>query len=370
MSRWTTMVKRLGVSDRLIRRNPALYRPAHHTLVRAPLDAGAERRWIDARLKRVLAAAASTPYGRSCGAPRHLGDWPILEKDAVREDPRAFLARRRILTASASTSGTTGTPLLLRRSFASVAHEQAVLDWLLERIGVDPRRCRAAVLRGDDIKAPEDRSPPYWRLANGGRRLIFSSNHLDRHTAGEFIAALEGFRPEVLLVYPTVLGSLAALILEQDARLKVPLTVCSSEVLTEATRAIAEAALGTRVLDYYGQAERAAFAYQDGTRGYRFLPTYSINELRSIDAEDDGDADVYELIGTSLWNLAMPLVRYRTGDLIRLRKGANAAAVAAGREPFLGILGRNGDYLIAPTGARLMGIDHIPRDVPRVLRAQ
>ncbi|MGH8229803.1 MAG: hypothetical protein ACREU3_18190, partial [Steroidobacteraceae bacterium] len=56
--------------------------------------------------------------------------------------------------------------------------------------------------------------------------------------------------------------------------------------------------------------------------------------------------------------------------LIRLRKGANAAAVATGREPFLGILGRNGDYLIAPTGARLMGIDHIPRDVPRVLRAQ
>jgi hypothetical protein len=31
-------------------------------------------------------------------------------------------------------------------------------------------------LRGDDLKDPADREPPFWQL--GGRRLIFSSNHL------------------------------------------------------------------------------------------------------------------------------------------------------------------------------------------------
>ena len=45
-------------------------------------------------------------------------------------------------------------------------------------------------------------------------------------------------------------------------------------------------------------------------------------------------------------------------------------AVASGRESFLGVLGRSGDYLIGPSGVRLVGIDHIPRGVPNVIRAQ
>jgi phenylacetate-CoA ligase len=396
MARWITALKRLGASDRLIRRNPALYAGARRLLEEhSRLDLSAQRKWREERLARVLAAAARTSYGRRCGAPRHLGDWPILEKDALRAEPAAFLPRPRGPSAAASTSGTTGTPLLLRRSFGSVAYEQAVLDWLLERAGIDPRRCRAAVLRGDDIKSPADRSPPFWRLANGGRRLVFSSNHLDSATVGVFVAALRDYAPEVLLAYPTVLGSLCALMLERGDTLAVPVTVCSSEVLTEGMSDIARLALHSRVIDYYGQAERVAFAYHDdgggeggggegrggegrggegrggegcGGDGYRFLASYSVNELRFVDSRED--ADTYELIGTSLWNRAMPLVRYRTGDLIRLPRGVDAASVAEGRAPFLGVLGRSGDFLIAPSGARLMGIDHIPRDVPRVVRAQ
>jgi phenylacetate-coenzyme A ligase PaaK-like adenylate-forming protein len=66
----------------------------------------------------------------------------------------------------------------------------------------------------------------------------------------------------------------------------------------------------------------------------------------------------------------MPLVRYATGDRVRLRAGGSVAAVEEGRETFLDILGRSGDYILAPSGARLLGIDHIPRDVPHVVRAQ
>ena len=55
-----------------------------------------------------------------------------------------------------------------------------------------------------------------------------------------------------------------------------------------------------------------AWAYGDPYDGYRFLPTYSMNELRFVESAED--ADVYEVIGTGLWSHAMPLVRYRTGD--------------------------------------------------------
>jgi phenylacetate-CoA ligase len=316
----------------------------------------------------VLAAAGRSRYGSRHDVPKYLGDWPILEKDSVREDPAAFMASPRWMTVSASTSGTSGMPLQLRRSVSCVVYEQLVLDRLLAAAGVSPFHCRAAVLRGDDVKAPADRAPPFWQLANGGRRLVFSSNHLDADSIGHFVDALRKYAPDVIFAYPTVLESLCSLMLQRGDRLQIPLTACGSEVLSKATMDLARAALGTRVVGYYGQAERVAWAQGDPENGYRFVATYSVNELRFVEAADD--ADLYEVIGTGLWNRAMPLVRYRTGDQIRLRKGSSVAAVAEGRESFLSVIGRSGDYIVSPSGARLLGIDHIPRNVPHIVRAQ
>lgn len=88
--------------------------------------------------------------------------------------------------------------------------------------------------------------------------------------------------------------------------------------------------------------------------------------------EEDGTV-LYEIVGTNLWNWRMPLVRYRSGDLVRLPKGVSEQqleAICYGVEPFGGVLGRQGDYLVSPDGAHLMGIDHIPRDVEHVVRMQ
>jgi phenylacetate-CoA ligase len=302
------------------------------------------------------------------GGTERLADWPILEKTALRDRPGDFTVGSNLLSIAAATSGTSGTPLRLRRSFASVAHEQATIDRCLERMNVSPTRCRAAVLRGDDIKPIADRSPPFWRIANGGTRLLFSSNHLDSSTAPQFVDALRDYAPDVLFAYPTVLDSLCALMSQKGLRLGIPVTVCSSEVLGRATAELALETLSTRILDYYGQAERVAFASGSPAEGYRFDPSYSVNELVSVDGDEEDD--VYELIGTNLWNEAMPLVRYRTGDRVRLPRGADPEAVARGEARFLEVIGRSDDILIGPNGARLTGIDHIPRGVPGVIRAQ
>jgi phenylacetate-CoA ligase len=362
-------LKHLRLSDRLIRRNALWYAAPRRLLAEFDgLDAAARQLWREQRLRQILAAARRTAYGRSVGAPGYLGDWPVLEKETLRERPDTFLARPAWLAISANTSGTTGMPLSLKRSLSNVAYEQAVLDHLIESAGVNPTECRAAVLRGDDIKNPAERDPPFWRTVSGGRRLVFSSNHLDGDTVGQFVEALRRFAPDVIFAYPSVLDSLCSLMIERGLRLRVRLTACGSEVLTKATTELARAALGTRVIGYYGQAERVAWAYGDPDQGFRFLPSYSINELRFV--ESAGELDTYEIIGTGLWNTAMPLVRYATGDRIRVRKGTSPGAVADGRERFVEILGRSGDYILSPSGARLLGIDHIPRNVPHVVRTQ
>jgi phenylacetate-CoA ligase len=334
----------------------------------APLE---ERmRWTEERLRIILKTAATTSrYGRSFGSER-LADWPLLEKESVRDDPEAFLGRGRHFAAHASTSGTTGTPLKLIRSPRAVVVEQAAVDRLTRAKGVDLATARLAVLRGDDVSEPGS-AGPMWRDDLGGRRRAFASNRLSAETIDTFADALRTFTPDCLLAYPTVLESLCRLLDRQGLELGVPLTLTSSEALSAGSRRLAEEILHTEIVDYYGQAERVSFAYSMAAGAFTFLPGYGVTEL--LRAGGDEETDVFEIVGTSLWNVAMPLIRYRTGDLVALPKGASADLtqdVCFGVRSVPRIEGRANDFLISPIGERLVGIDHIPRDVDNVLRLQ
>jgi len=372
LKHWAATVKRTVIGDNLVRRMPLWYKPALQLFERLTHASLEERKaWSLRRLERVLQAARQTEYGRQVGGTLQITDWLLLEKDMVREAPRRFLRVPPWCTVPASTSGTTGLPLKLFRSYASISAEQAAIDWLYFARGYDPRRLRFAVLRGENIKSPSDRTPPFWRWDASGKRLVLSSNHLSADTIEHYYQILAEFAPDCLFAYPSVLESLCQLLLRHEKCLRIPLVVCSSEMLTDSTRPLAQQVLHAELIDYYGQAERVAFAYSFEQGAYYFLPGYAWTELVPVQQEPDGV--VYEIVGTSLWNLAMPLVRYRTGDCIKLPATIGEPALEAicfGLTPFEKILGRSGDVLIAPDGTVLTGIDHIPRDVDHVVRMQ
>jgi phenylacetate-CoA ligase len=301
---------------------------------------------------------------------RELASWPLLEKAAVLAEPGAFIAGG-LLIARASTGGTSGAPLPLARSLRSVVLEQACLDRMMRLLGVDARSARIAVLRGDNVKDPSDFSPPYWRFVAGGRRMVLSSNHLNVATAPRYAEALEAFAPDLLWAYPTALESLCVQLGRARRRLALARVLTSSEVLRPEVWRLAERTLGCRLLDYYGQAERVAFAYAQAPGEYRFLPGYAHVELEPVEA--DGAEQLYEIVGTSLWNRAMPLPRYRTGDLVRLPAAWGSRELeelALGLRGFAGVLGRDSDILISPDGVRLTGIDHFQREVKNLVRIQ
>jgi phenylacetate-CoA ligase len=373
VSKLTDALKRLSLGDALIRRNPLYYRRARAHIEQLQERGLASRReFVQQRLNKVLATAGRTPYGRKAGGGAALSSWPLLEKNSLRAAPEAFRAPGTRITVRGATGGTTGLPLRLVRSLPAVVFEQASLDWLLEKLGVQPGRMRMAVLRADSIKDPADRSPPYWILTHGGRRMVLSPHHLSADTVADYARALHEFKPDVLWVYPTALESLCRLLLRAGQRLNVPRVHASSEVLGPGAWRLAQQALGApAIADYYGQAERVAFAAAFEPGVYRFLPGYANVELLPFAAQ--GDTTLYEIVGTSLWNLAMPLVRYRTGDLVSLSSAWGAAEleeVALGVRPFGGVLGRSGEFLLTPEGARITGINHFPREVGHVRRIQ
>jgi phenylacetate-CoA ligase len=363
----STRLKSATLIERVLRRNPLYYSAAKRRIAHFASCAPAElRRLLRERLATVLATAAGTKHGAGVADPLDLASWPLIDKAQVRADPRAFRVSAGWTAAHASTSGTTGAPLVLLRSGDAVAHEQACLDGLVGRLGADPGTARMAVLRGELLDAQGRR---HFRTC--GRRLTLSSYHLCRATFDAYADALERFRPDVLWAYPSALESLCRLAAGRGRRLTIPRVLCSSEVLGTGAWNTAREVLGCEMADHYGQSERVAFAYATTPSEYRFLPGYSVVELLPCGSDDTHD--VYEIVGTSLWNLAMPLVRYRTGDLVRVPRSTDAAAleeIALGLRPFAGVVGRDADVLLLPEGARLTTINHIPRDVTRIAALQ
>jgi phenylacetate-CoA ligase len=369
-------MKRHVVGPSLIRRNPFYYGKARAVLEAVERQDLAQRReWTAEQLRHTLHHARRTAYGRRVNGGDTLESWPILEKENLRDGQQDFIAGNRWLSAPASTGGTTGIPLSLVRSFSGVVFEQACQDRLIEQLGADPRG-RVAILRGDNIKDPSDLKPPHWIKANGGRSLIFSSNVLNQETVRDYARALREFAPTLLCAYPTSLECLCRLLQQVGESVHVPSVLTSSEVLKREAWSLARETLGCNLADYYGQAERVAFAYAFEPRSYRFLPSYGHVELRphAVDQlEDAGKGGLYEIVATSFWNNLMPLVRYRTGDLVRLPDHWGAREieeVTLGLRSFSGVLGREQEILVCPKGVRLTGIDQIPRDVSHILRIQ
>ncbi|MET0291553.1 MAG: hypothetical protein ABW136_04250 [Steroidobacteraceae bacterium] len=363
--------KRLVLGDVIVRRNPLYYGAIRRWQQRLDGDFEQRRALIARQLQIALEQASRTPYGRRIGAGTDLASWPLLEKPPLREAPADFFGPNAWLTGEASTSGTTGLQVPLRRSFQSMTVEQAYIDRVIEALGIPSRGARIAILRGENVKSAEDREPPFWIGSGHGRRLHFSCTHLGPDTIAHYARALREFAPQVLWVYPSNLEWLCTLLQRSGERLAVPCVLSSSEVLSPTMWQLARDVLGARVADYYGQAERVAFGAALEPGRFRFSPGYAYVEL--IPLTTAGGVTRHEIVGTTLWNAAMPLVRYRTGDFVELPESFGAIEreeIALGLRDIPGVLGRTVEYLVAPDGAILNSAGNLTKGLESIIRLQ
>lgn len=351
-----------------VRRMPQVYGEYRRLIEHADgLDADGRAALQERLLLPVMRAARSAAAYRD-GQPHALADVPVLSKAELRERPEDHRTRRLVPVSRSHTSGTTGVSMQVARSLSNIVFEQAAIDWTVAKAGFDFRRSRIAVFRASNIKNPDDRSPPFWQASAGGRVLTFSSNHVSAASFGAIAGALEAFAPTILYAYPSAAEHLQQLYAASGRKLHVPLVLTSSETLTTEARSRLADTFGAVTVDYYGQAERVAFAYSLEPGAYRFMPAYGVVEFRPID--QDGEPAV-EIIGTGLHNRAQLLLRYRTGDVIGGTVAANdLPAVALGTATFPGVAGRINEVIHGPNGELFIGINHIPRGLERLGRFQ
>jgi len=221
-------------------------------------------------------------------------------------------------------------------------------------------------LRGDIIVPTDDTSGPFWRMNRAENMLMMSSYHLSEQTAMTYLRALTDFAPTMIEAYPSAIVYFAKF-LESENRYfessKLHSIVTSSETLTEENRRLVETRFRCQLFDWYGAFERVAAIGTCRKGRYHLMTDYSFTEF-----EPAGDG-LFEIIGTGFNNFLMPLIRYRTGDLVKLPAEGTECECGMSFPVIERILGRMEDTLKLSDGRRIVSID-IFKGVTGVAEAQ
>lgn len=246
-----------------------------------------------------------------------------------------------------TTGGSTGTPVGFHlQKGVSRPKEQAFLEAMWRRAGYEDGD-RLVVVRGHVTdSASRGRIDSYDPTRDW---LMLSSYHLTLDRLAEYLEAVERFRPDILHIYPSAALILAEYLEKSGQSWRMPLkaVLCGSERLTIPQKRLLEKTFGCRVYRWYGHSERVILAGEGRDSEYfYFFPQYGYVEFGPKD--EDG---FQEVIGTSFHNMAMPLIRYRTGDHVRLLDGPGD------REFFwptiTEIAGRDQEFLVSASHRRI-----------------
>ncbi len=269
---------------------------------------------------------------------------PLMDKFTLRSEFHALRSRSRFVPAfQAYTSGTSGSPVVMLRGLDNIRFEQASMRTHDRWAGLT-QPVRRFSLVGRRVIPLRQQEPPFWKHDPFERELAMSAHHMTAANLDGYIAELLKFRPDALRAYPSTANVLAHHLLNRGVTIPLKAVFTQSEQLTESQRRDIETAFKTRVYDRYGNAERVAAFLQCGHGTYHEAPLYSIVEYLPV------RQGVYEVVGTSLHNGVMPLIRYRTDDLVELQE---AGACPCGRRfrVVTHLSGRLKDQLVMADGS-------------------
>lgn len=332
------------------------------------------RAWILERLREVLRAAArDVPFyrdrfraaGFDPSRDFSFGDFaavPPLEREEVHAHLDAMVSplvpvRARRLDG---TGGSTGVPLRYYSGPRERGWRLSGQEHVMRMLGV-PRGVATAFLWGHHIDARERAE---WKervrdhLTN---RRWFDCFRLDPDTLLGYHAELAAQRPACLVAYASALDSLAQVLWDRQLRASYPTRriVTGGEKLWPHQRERVTRVFRAPVHERYGSREVGLIAAQRSPEHSLHLDVDWPNLL--VEPAESGETS--DILVTKLQADAMPMVRYRIGDVGRFPAGSAPGYPALRLEE---VLGRILDRLYAADGRWLhgIGIAHLMKDFP------
>lgn len=279
----------------------------------------------------------------------------------------ADYSRSRVFVSS--TSGTTGTALPVWSSRERVAEEYACVWRQRRSFGVDIDAPHMN-FTGSIIVPLRQTRPPFWRTNHYWRQTLFSIFHMSPQNLKAYVDQIHRTPAVYAQGYPSALHLVGRALLDQGrplakGRLKAVFT--SSESLLPFQRELIEEAFGAPVRDFYHATEQVVSMTACRLNRLHVDMEFCIVELEEVHEETD-EYERGPLMATGLGNYAMPLFRYRLGDVgTRLKHPCECGRPS---DVFLEIDGRIEDYVVTPRGDRIGRVDHIFKQQFDVAEAQ
>jgi phenylacetate-CoA ligase len=267
--------------------------------------------------------------------------FPFLSKQDIMENQNEFLNER--FTKSqlqyVTSSGSTGEAIGLYRSSRELSIQRYFFDRLWGEVGFKRGKSRILRIAGEGM-AQEGVNP----LQISENRLVVSPGHLNSEWFAEISEAIQSFKPEYIHAYPSLLYDLACYQADNNIRLKSLKGIfLASEHFLKTQEELFTSLYQVPIIAQYGMVEHTNFAYYVGFKGdyptYRLVPEYGYTENL---VNSDGRA---QIVGTSYWQRAMPLIRYCTRDFGVVKNGV-----------IEGLEGRSIEFLITNNGDRIPGL--------------
>jgi phenylacetate-CoA ligase len=281
------------------------------------------RAWQEERLAYVLHRAATrVPYYREQWVARrrqgdraswaYLENWPILEKESLRQNPTAFVADDCALGRMfhEHTSGTTGKPLDVWWSRQTVRAWYALFEARCRHWYGVSRQDRWAILGGQLITPRSQHHPPFWVWNAALNQLYMSSYHLAPDLIPHYLDALKRYRVSYVFGYTSSLYAIAKAALQAGRKdLRMIVAITNAEPVFNYQRGTIAEAFQCPVRETYGMAEIVAAASECTAGKLHLWP--EVGWLEVLGNTEDVPLPPNhsgQLVSTSLLNTDMPLL--------------------------------------------------------------
>lgn len=261
---------------------------------------------------------------------------PFLTSDIIKTRSNDFVATNvsPFDREMSHTSGSTGPSLYFYFDKTTIPVERAQAMRHLLWLGYK-RGDKVAVIKGQ----PLNTSGKTFKYLSGSKELRISLAKPNNENVEQVVKILAEYRPTFIRGWPSSIYTIAQWLSENHYDAPRPkYIITSSENLYPHMKKRIEACFGAAVVDGYGQSEFVAYALQcSHVRAYHIQMETAIVELVPY------RGNFYEIVGTCLWNTAMPFIRYRTGDLTI--KGSDPCPCGRASDTLAEVIGRTSDIV-------------------------
>ena len=274
-------------------------------------------KWQKEKIDRLLKKATENcKFYKDYGKYSEISQCPVIDKSVIKDNYDSFISKKydRNSLHKMSTSGSTGTPFEILQNPKKRHRVMAELIYFNEIIGQN---------LGDKFifyRVWTDKNKKSFLGKLKQNLMPIDILHLDENNL-KYITdiLLKDKKLKSTLGYASTYDAIYKYLKMYNisGNFSVKAMVSSSEVLSDETRDGLEKIIGCRVIDRYSNQECGVIAQSTMTEREFIIngASYYVEILKLNSDEPAEVGEVGRIVVTDLFNYAMPLIRYDTGDL-------------------------------------------------------